>query len=91
MFRAVHLNPVSADIDSPAVGIPGYDTAGCADVPPAILLVMDGHREFLEINSIVAINVFQHRPIGDGSGRNGVVLPDSLSIGIEHGTAITGY
>ena len=87
-IRAVHLHAVGADIDPPAVGVAGDDAAGGSDIAPAVVLVVDRHRELEQVDIAVAVDVFHHRAVIDRAGRDRLMALDAAAVGIEHGPPV---
>ena len=88
-IAALHLDAIGADIDAAGIGIAGDDAASRADIAPAVVLVMDRHREFQHVDFIVAHDVLGDRAAIDHRWRDALeALFDLLAEMVEHFLAV---
>ena len=82
--RTLDHHAIRADVDAPGIGIARNDPARRSDVAPAVLLVMYGDREDLNVDVVAAHDVLAHRAVVDDDRRDLLVrLLDVLAKVIE--------
>ncbi len=60
----VHLRAIGPGVEPVLLGIARDAVGAGADIAPAVLLVPDGRREFLDIDILAQHHVLEHRPVG---------------------------
>ena len=84
VLLVVRHHAIGAEIDPAGVGIAHDDDAVGADVAAAVLLVDHRHRKFEQVDGLVAVDVFQHRPVLDGHRRDQPeVVLHAVAIGLH--------
>ena len=80
----VHHAAIGGGVDPAAVGIAHDHEIVGADVAAAVLLVQERHREFQEVDRVVAVDVLEHRAGAHRLGRDRLVRLHALAIGLHH-------
>ena len=80
----LHHDAVGGAVDPVLLGVAHDHEVVGADVAAAVVLVQERHREFEQVDLVVAVDVLEHRPLATVFGGIGRCVLHAVAIGAHH-------
>ena len=80
----LHHGAIGGAVDPVLLRVAHDDEIVGADEAAAVLLVQERHREFEQVDLVVAVDILEHRALADGLRRDRAVGLHAVAIGAHH-------